>query len=178
MEKQSHHAVLSAKDGSFTLLASGQQTVLIIQMAGYEQQELSLKANEQPVNIELKSSIELKSPVQTLNEVVVMGYDDYLWRADVTGSVMAVSSADYNSKCNRGFMWRKNPGFYKTGRNINQYSDSAFITEEYDAITENPFLSAIENPLSTFSIDVDAGSYSNVRRFLQNVQNCPGGRVS
>ncbi|MBK1990965.1 von Willebrand factor type A domain-containing protein, partial [Sphaerospermopsis aphanizomenoides BCCUSP55] len=30
-----------------------------------------------------------------------------------------------------------------------------FNTETYDAITENPFLEASANPLSTFSIDVD-----------------------
>jgi Ca-activated chloride channel family protein len=40
-------------------------------------------------------------------------------------------------------------------------------TEEYDRIYEQPFLKALDNPLSTFSIDVDTASYSNVRRFLQ-----------
>jgi Ca-activated chloride channel family protein len=39
-------------------------------------------------------------------------------------------------------------------------------TESYDRIDENPFLAARDNPLSTFSIDVDTASYSNVRRFL------------
>lgn len=42
-----------------------------------------------------------------------------------------------------------------------------FDTEEYDHIEENPFRSVRENPLSTFAIDVDAASYSNVRRFLR-----------
>ncbi|HET7468225.1 MAG TPA: von Willebrand factor type A domain-containing protein, partial [Gemmatimonadales bacterium] len=41
-----------------------------------------------------------------------------------------------------------------------------FNTENYDVINENRFLGAASNPLSTFSIDVDAASYSNVRRFL------------
>ena len=41
-----------------------------------------------------------------------------------------------------------------------------FNTEAYDSILDNPFLEAAENPLSTFSIDVDTASYSNVRRFL------------
>jgi Ca-activated chloride channel family protein len=35
-----------------------------------------------------------------------------------------------------------------------------------DAITENRFKDVKGNPLSTFSIDVDAASYSNIRRFL------------
>ena len=39
--------------------------------------------------------------------------------------------------------------------------------ESYAEIVENPFLAASANPLSTFSIDVDAASYSNVRRFLR-----------
>lgn len=41
-----------------------------------------------------------------------------------------------------------------------------FNTEGYNFIEENDFLSAKENALSTFSIDVDKASYSNVRRFL------------
>jgi len=49
-------------------------------------------------------------------------------------------------------------------------TDPDFNTEEYDKITENEFLDAKQNPLSTFSIDVDNASYSNVRRFLMNHQ--------
>ena len=41
-------------------------------------------------------------------------------------------------------------------------------TEAYARIEENRFLAALTNPLSTFSIDVDAASYSNVRRFLSS----------
>jgi Ca-activated chloride channel homolog len=39
-------------------------------------------------------------------------------------------------------------------------------TEAYARIEENRFLAASANPLSTFSVDVDAASYSNIRRFL------------
>ena len=41
-----------------------------------------------------------------------------------------------------------------------------FDTATYDHIAETPFLPAATNPLSTFSIDVDTASYSNVRRFI------------
>lgn len=41
-----------------------------------------------------------------------------------------------------------------------------FNTEQYNHIVENPFREVRENPVSTFSIDVDAASYSNTRRFL------------
>ncbi|MCR9286925.1 von Willebrand factor type A domain-containing protein [Saprospiraceae bacterium] len=45
--------------------------------------------------------------------------------------------------------------------------------ENYDFIQENEFENARKNPLSTFSIDVDAASYSNMRRFIQNGQKPP-----
>jgi Ca-activated chloride channel family protein len=50
-------------------------------------------------------------------------------------------------------------------------------TEEYDGITENRFHDVLQSPLSTFSIDVDAASYSNVRRFLNHGQLPPAGAV-
>ncbi len=40
--------------------------------------------------------------------------------------------------------------------------------EQYDRIYENRFVRVVDQPLSTFSIDVDAASYSNIRRFLNN----------
>ncbi|MDO1450326.1 von Willebrand factor type A domain-containing protein [Rhodocytophaga aerolata] len=46
-------------------------------------------------------------------------------------------------------------------------------TEEYEAVEENGFREALKNPLSTFSIDVDAASYSNMRRFLNQGQMPP-----
>ena len=42
-----------------------------------------------------------------------------------------------------------------------------FNTAAYDHLTENTFLVAKDNPLSTFSIDVDTASYANVRRFIE-----------
>lgn len=38
--------------------------------------------------------------------------------------------------------------------------------ENYATVADNPIHRAAETPVSTFSIDVDTGSYSNVRRFL------------
>jgi len=46
-------------------------------------------------------------------------------------------------------------------------------TEDYSTIHENIFHSPLRNPLSTFSIDVDAASYSNVRRFINGSQLPP-----
>jgi Ca-activated chloride channel homolog len=46
-------------------------------------------------------------------------------------------------------------------------------TENYAVIEESRFLPAGTNPRSTFSIDVDAASYTNVRRFLTSGQRPP-----
>ncbi|MEP6915631.1 MAG: von Willebrand factor type A domain-containing protein, partial [Acidobacteriota bacterium] len=41
-----------------------------------------------------------------------------------------------------------------------------FNTDSYDRIEDNAFHAVSQDPLSTFSIDVDTASYANVRRFL------------
>ncbi len=66
-------------------------------------------------------------------------------------------------------------GNQKAGRHDREAED--FNTEDYDHITENRFLKVADNPLSTFSIDVDAASYSNVRRYLNQGQLPPAGAV-
>jgi Ca-activated chloride channel family protein len=52
-----------------------------------------------------------------------------------------------------------------------------FNTEDYSTINENRFLRPLNSPLSTFSIDVDAASYSNMRRFLNQGQLPPADAV-
>lgn len=70
------------------------------------------------------------------------------------------------------------PSSVSTISGNSQYSYTEnFNTEAYSSITENDFKNALLNPLSTFSIDVDAASYSNVRRFITNGQNPPADAV-
>jgi Ca-activated chloride channel family protein len=45
--------------------------------------------------------------------------------------------------------------------------------DNYAVVHENPFLDARRNPLSTFAIDVDKASYTNVRRYLREGQLPP-----
>jgi len=46
-------------------------------------------------------------------------------------------------------------------------------TEAYAPVVENPFKQVANEPLSTFSIDVDTASYANIRRFLKAGQMPP-----
>ena len=50
-------------------------------------------------------------------------------------------------------------------------------TEAYAATKDNPFLRVVDQPLSTFSIDVDTASYANVRRCLGQHQRPPASAV-
>ena len=52
-----------------------------------------------------------------------------------------------------------------------------FNTEAYDHIDEGGVRRVANDPLSTFSIDVDTASYSNVRRFLTDGTLPPAGAV-
>lgn len=49
--------------------------------------------------------------------------------------------------------------------------------ESYDAIEENRFINVLNDPLSTFSIDVDTASYANVRRLINSGVLPPRGAV-
>lgn len=53
------------------------------------------------------------------------------------------------------------------------YTHVQFNTEGYSSIHENGYKNVSNAPLSTFSIDVDRASYSNVRRFLNSGQMPP-----
>ncbi len=54
---------------------------------------------------------------------------------------------------------------------------SASDTENYARLDSNPVQRAAEQPVSTFSVDVDTASYSNVRRFLNEGRLPPADAV-
>lgn len=56
---------------------------------------------------------------------------------------------------------------------ISDEAQPEWNTEAYNTIQENILLDVLKNPLSTFSIDVDVASYSNIRRFINNGQRPP-----
>ncbi|MBD3637626.1 MAG: von Willebrand factor type A domain-containing protein [Crocinitomicaceae bacterium] len=89
---------------------------------------------------------------------------------------------DFNSNSSRG---KKQSGlaYYANGSGNNSsytggYDDNVnHNTESYASIEENGFKSSKANPLSTFSVDVDAASYSNCRRFILSGQKPEKGAV-
>ena len=61
----------------------------------------------------------------------------------------------------------------KEAKEAKEFFEEEANTEAYAHIKENPFQLAAQTPLSTFSIDVDTASYSNVRRFLLQQNQLP-----
>lgn len=57
------------------------------------------------------------------------------------------------------------------------YSNPFMSSEEYEITDPNTFRKSTLSPLSTFSIDTDTASYTNMRRFILNGQVPPNGSV-
>ena len=62
-------------------------------------------------------------------------------------------------------------------RMISNFPAPVTNTEHYEEHADNPIQLVADNPVSTFSIDVDTGSYSNVRRMLMAGQRPPADAV-
>lgn len=90
--------------------------------------------------------------VKTLDEVVVVGYGKAC-KKELCAAVAECSSVPAS------------PVYFNPS------------TEDYARINENGFRNVKASPLSTFSIDVDKASYSNIKRFLNNGQKPPADAV-
>ncbi len=111
--------------------------------------------NSEKVKIGSENTIDivLKTSAMELEECVVVGYGTQKKRV-LTGAVSMV----FNSKSAA-------PNYYAVAPDWN--------TENYSTVHENGFKDTKTNPLSTFSIDVDNASYSNVRRYINEGQLPP-----
>ena len=99
-----------------------------------------------------KLDVKMKTDDVALEECVVVGYGTMKTKA-MTGAYVAVCP-------------------------IAMYDmDTRMNTEEYDRIQENGFKSVADTPLSTFSIDVDPASYSNMRRFINRGELPPADAI-
>lgn len=142
-------------DGSFNITVPDSTAILVISYTGFTTTEKKVQSGK-------KMNITLNQELARLEEVVVTGY----------GRNRKSIKADNISSALQG----RAAGVQIYGHSTMPYSNSPkpsgehqerFNTEDYDAIVENRFLEATQNPLSTFSIDVDAASYSNMRRFIE-----------
>ncbi len=138
--------------GKYSLSIPNDNAVLVFRYIGYMTQELKVGKRE-------VVDVKLQVDTHTLHEVVVV--EQSLSRA-IAGKVAGVFSGRNRAE---NMSYAAAPVF-----DAEPFSHN---TENYDFIKENSFLDAQKNPLSTFSIDVDNASYSNLRRFLNQGQRPP-----
>jgi Ca-activated chloride channel homolog len=148
VEKGTHNGVVADSMGRFSIKVKNEKSILVVSAAGYTKSELR-------IGKKTELAVRLKTSEEKLEEVVVTGFDEAVktyMMSDVTVSRIPPS------------------GYYH--QNIPEFN-----TEDYDGINENGFHKTTDDPLSTFSIDVDAASYSNVRRFINSGTLPPDGAV-
>ncbi len=138
--------------GKYSLTVPSKGT-LVFSFIGYINSEVAIGVNNL-VNASLAID------AARLEEVVVVGYG-VQQRKNITGSVNSVKSKSIRPSYVASPIYAE----YEQQPNRN--------TEGYNSINEIIFHDALNNPLSTFSIDVDAASYSNMRRFISNGQRPP-----
>lgn len=144
--KGTNKATASDVNGLYSIQVPNEKATLVFASVGYESKEIKVKGKT-VINVKLKTS------VMMLEEVVVVGYGTQR-KMDMTGSVSTLSGIA--------------PGVSISGQQYysGSYIDKGLDREGYDNIKENEFQKVTDHPLSTFSIDVDAASYSNVRRLI------------
>ncbi|MES2064209.1 MAG: von Willebrand factor type A domain-containing protein [Bacteroidota bacterium] len=145
--------------GSYTINVPDGSTTLVFSFIGYQSQTIK-------IGTKTKLDVTLKASSNSLNEVVAAGYSADQARSSLSGRA-------------EGLQMAKQYKVSKEARNIYGYMAPSPVAdnESYKGITENTFTNAASTPLSTFSVDVDAASYSNVRRFINNGQLPPADAV-
>ncbi|PJJ52825.1 vWA domain-containing protein [Hymenobacter chitinivorans] len=164
--------------GTYRLLMPAGHDTLVVSALGYQSRQVRAP-KKGPLTIRLTHE------GTQLSEVVVTGYGTEQVRRSVSGSVSQVQGLEGKVA---GVVIQQQPSAgrmrkSKAQRNAPVAADVFYDSapprpapgpgESYAAIHDNGFHSAQQEPLSTFSIDVDAASYSNVRRFLNQGQRPP-----
>lgn len=140
--------------GNYILQVPAKGGVLIFSFIGLVTQEVS-------IGISNRIDVVMISDVAQLSEVTITRHEAKDQKP-LNGSVRVKTSEKIKRDAQYGAPVENE--FWQQPR---------YNTEEYDGITENIFHEALKNPLSTFSIDVDAASYSNIRRFISGGQRPP-----
>lgn len=138
-------------DGAYRLKGKKGET-LEVSYIGYKTQRVKIEKR--------RSDIFLKRDDALLEEVVVIGYGSQkmmnMTGSALQGHVVGLHVRSLTSdRYDRSIRPPLRPPFLQ---DIN--------SEAYEAFRENPFLTAANEPLSTFSLDVDAASYGNIRRLI------------
>jgi Ca-activated chloride channel homolog len=168
----SNTGVSSDGYGNFSINVPDEKAILQFSAVGFTPKKIKV-GGKRIINVQLKAAI------NALQEVVLEGYTKQWEQNDGNNIVNTMPSVKSiaMSRDLSGAVSRINSKNFSSDNKKDIYSDDKFNREGYDFIKENSFVKATENPLSTFSIDVDAASYSNIRRILRQGNLPPAGAV-
>lgn len=158
IEKGTTNGTKTDVNGKYSITVN-EKSKLIFRFLGYTSKELKLPKSDR-VNVSLKPEI------HELGEVVVTGYAG-------SRKEMALPSPAYVQSDMIVEYELDNEIYPEADLQSVYFPGYKPNTESYSEINENGFKSPFKNPFSTFSIDVDAASYSNIRRFINNGQLPP-----
>jgi Ca-activated chloride channel family protein len=155
MVKATNTGTITDMNGIYSIQVSSASDVLVFSFVGLITQEISVKGRT-IINVILESDS------QAMDEVLVVGYGIQM-EQEYISATQAVSSS-LQGKAS-GMQIR---GMSRSSKMAQMcyYPADNFNTEGYSTIHENGFKEVSLSPLSTFSIDVDAASYSNIRRYI------------
>jgi Ca-activated chloride channel homolog len=159
VEKGTSTSCVTNIDGKYTITVHGETSILVFSFIGFVTEEVA-------VGYQQKIDVAMQPDLTSLQEIVVIGYGTQS-RKSLTGSVATVGRNKREAKM--AYDMAAPMAMEYEG----DYIVPEFNTEGYTAIHENGFLKSTQNPLSTFSIDVDVASYANLRRFLNSGQRPP-----
>ncbi len=160
--KGTNNGTITDTNGQYQIENVSEQDVLVFSTVGYASQEIEVKGKS-IVNVQLVADI------AALEEVMVVGYGTHRKRA-VTGANVRIMNSVASAPAMYEMIEEESDVYYPPTEGE---QPPEFNTEEYATIRENPFLASSQNPLSTFSIDVDAASYGNIRRFINQGEMPP-----
>ena len=150
------------KAGKFTIVLSSGDTQLEISFIGYKTKSLAIGKSNQV-------KIALNPDNKALEEVVVVGYGAAApQKTSAVSNIQVIQPPINQALVGRVAGVSLNSNQQSVSRDKIRTQIRPSDNESYGTIKEIGFLKAEKDPLSTFSIDVDAAAYSNVRRFINN----------
>ena len=148
--KQSSAITTTDQNGNYKIVVDRQAATLVFSIPGYSTVVKKI-GDSNVINVLMNTDVLL------IDDAALMKLDK---NRAMESKSMAGISAPYS------------PMSYGSQNSFHGYNND-FNTEGYASVNENGFKNVLHNPLSTFSIDVDNASYSNIRRFINMGQLPP-----
>ena len=157
-------STLTDMSGKYAIKVGPHDQYLVFSFVGFEPLEIKISGRKL-INVKMVRIVMIDSTKASSVEIISydMVVDAEYELQEVAAGISVRSGRDKKAWP----MERKATGY------VADYVPPQFNTEGYSTIHENGYKDVFDAPLSTFSIDVDRASYSNVRRFLNNGQLPP-----